>query len=147
MTTAQATYSEQDIHDLGRRLLDCSLPKQEWTHAAHLIAAAWVISARPDLVPSSAMPGIIRRYNAATGGENTDSAGYHDTITQASLRAVGAFLAGLPSGTRLDEACALLLESPYADKSWLLDHWSRECLFSTEARRGWLAPDIAALPF
>ncbi|MES3025850.1 MAG: hypothetical protein V4857_30085 [Pseudomonadota bacterium] len=147
VANAARCYSEDDIDALGRRLLACTLPKAEWTHAAHLLAAAWLIAARPELDAPSAMPAIIRAYNEASGVANTDTAGYHDTITQASLRAVGAFLAGLPEGTPLAAACAQLLASPYADKAWLLAHWSPARLFSTPARRGWIEPDIAPLPF
>ncbi|MES2935921.1 MAG: hypothetical protein V4805_20825 [Pseudomonadota bacterium] len=102
---------------------------------------------RTDLVAARDMPEIIRSYNEATGVENTDHGGYHDTITQASLRAVRAFLFDLPADMALHEACNRLLASPYRAKEWLLQHWSKEMLFSTPARRSWIAPDILPLTF
>ncbi len=42
---------------------------------------------RPDRDPARDMPCLIRAYNEATGGVNSDISGYHETITQASLRA------------------------------------------------------------
>lgn len=139
--------SDAQIAALGRQLLAATLPKQEWTHAAHLAAAAWVISERKDLLPARDMPGIISAYNLACGVANTDSGGYHETITQASLLAVAAFLRAQPPGTPLHAACNALLDSPYGQKDWLLQHWSQPLLFSVTARRGWIAPDLAPLQF
>ena len=42
------------------------------------------------------MPGLIRAYNESTGVPNTDTGGYHETITLASLRAACAWLARRP---------------------------------------------------
>lgn len=139
--------SDAEVEAIGLRLLDRTLPKAEWTHAAHLAAAAWVLTVRPDLNAGRAMPGVIRAYNEATGVPNSDTRGYHDTITQASLRAVRAFLAVQPAGTPLHAACNALLASRCGDKRWLLAHWRDETLFSPAARRAWVEPDLAPLPF
>jgi hypothetical protein len=92
------------------------------------------------------MPGLIRAYNIASGGENTDSAGYHQTITLASLRAATAALAAAP-GRPLHLILDDLLAGPQGDRDWLLAYWSRDRLFSVEARRQWVAPDLAPLPW
>ena len=139
--------SEADVAAIGEGLLDRTLPKARWTHAAHFAAALWVISRRPDLDPVVDMPRIIRAYNAATGGVNSDTEGYHETITQASLRGARAHLEGLAAGVSLHEAVNRLLASPLGRSDWPLDHWSREALFSVAARRGWVEPDIKPLPF
>jgi hypothetical protein len=139
--------SDAGIAAIGQGLLDRTLPKAEWTHAAHLAAAAWLIAACPQLDPARAMPGIIRAYNEATGVANTDTGGYHDTITQASLLAVRDFLSRQPPATALHIACERLMASPYGNKTWLLEYWTPEMLFSKEARRSWVAPDRTPLPF
>jgi len=43
------------------------------------------------------MPAMIRRYNQSVGGVNSDTGGYHETITQASLHMTRALLAVLPA--------------------------------------------------
>jgi hypothetical protein len=139
--------SDEEIHAIGAGLLDRTLPKLAWTHAAHLAAAAWLLAARPDIDAQAEMPGIIRAYNEATGTANTDTGGYHHTITLASLRAVADFLARQPAETPLHVACEHLLVSPYGNKSWLTQYWTAEVLFSKDARLGWVDPDRAALPF
>lgn len=138
--------SDNEVEEIVRGLEDLSLPKLKWTHHAHFAAALWLLARRPEGENLRVMPGMIRAYNVATGGENTDSNGYHETITQASLRAARAFLTAR-SQKPLFEVCNELMESPLGRKDWMLTYWSRERLFSVEARREWMEPDILALPF
>jgi hypothetical protein len=92
------------------------------------------------------MPPTIRAYNEATGVANTDTGGYHETITQASLRAARAF-ADAHAGEPLFMLCNALLASPLGYPDWLLAYWSPKHLFSVQARRAWTEPDLFALPF
>jgi hypothetical protein len=91
------------------------------------------------------MPETIRTYNVATGGENTDSAGYHETLTQLYIKGVRAFAVTLPEGTGLVDAVNALLENEIGERSWPLGFYSKERLFSVAARRGWVEPDLAPL--
>lgn len=137
--------SDADIERIGLGVLTRTLPKPEWTHAAHFAAAFWLLS-RPDRDAMREMPGLIRAYNEATGVANTDSSGYHETITLASLRAARAWLHAHPR-TALHLSLAALLASHYGRSDWLFAYWSRPLLFSVPARRGWVEPDLAPLPF
>jgi hypothetical protein len=92
------------------------------------------------------MPGLIRAYNLATGVANTDSSGYHETITLASLRAARDWLEKTPEKP-LHEVLNALLASRYGRSDWLLEYWSKPVLFSVMARRAWLDPDLKPLPF
>lgn len=134
------------ITRIGEGLIAATLPKAEWTHAAHVAAAAHIIAARHDLDAESAMPGLIRRYNLATGGVNSDTAGYHHSITLASIAAVRAGLALAPPGD-LAVQLGWLMGGMLGDKGWPERFWRRETLFSVPARLGWVAPDKAPLPF
>jgi hypothetical protein len=146
MNNRRVFVSDEEVTAIGRGLFDRTLPKGEWTHAAHFAAALWVLACRPDLEASVALPLAIRAYNEATGVHNTGNSGYHDTITQASIRAARAFIATCGCDS-LFTTCNALLASPLGNSSWLLDYWSRSCLLSTEARRGWLEPDVAPFPY
>lgn len=137
-------FTDDDIRRIGEGVRDLTLPKPEWTHAAHFACAVWVLN-QPGLDAAREMPGLIRAYNEATGVANTDTDGYHETITQASLRAAAAWLEAHPGP--LSEALAGLLASPHGRSDWLIQYWSRPRLFSVEARRRWLEPDLQALPF
>jgi len=141
-----AFTSDEEIVTIGTGLLDRTLPKSVWTHAAHFAATLWLLECRPEVEISREMPGIIRGYNEATGGANTDTSGYHETITLVSIRAARAFLAEAPAGP-LWVKCNALMRSRLGDPGWLLEYWTRPRLFSVEARREWLEPDIKRLPF
>jgi hypothetical protein len=137
-------YPDDDaIARLGARFLDLGLPKTEWTHAAHFATTLWLFATRPDIAPERDMPALIRAYNASVGGVNDDHHGYHETITQASIGAARAFVAERHRGEPLHEAVDALMAGPLGRSDWLLDHWSRDRLFSVEARRGWIAPDLS----
>ena len=136
---------EADIEHIARGLIDRTLPKSDWTHAAHFAAALWLLRDRGEATFRD-MPPLIRAYNESTGVANTDTSGYHETITVASLRLARAWLAER-SGMALHAALAELLASPFGRSDWLLAHWSRERLFSGTARREWLDPDLRPLAF
>lgn len=135
------------IERIALGVIDRTLPKTDWTHAAHFAAAVWLLRYRPNLTTASAIKGLISAYNEATGTPNTDTGGYHHTITLASMRAASAHLAGYPETASLHRILDALLASPLRHPDWLLDYWRRETLFSVAARRDWTPPDLAALPF
>jgi hypothetical protein len=136
---------DAEIEHIAHGLIDRTLPKPEWTHAAHFAAAVWLLS-RAERAAFAQLPGLIRAYNESTGVANTDDGGYHETITLASLRAARAWLAAHP-GVPLFELVNTLLAREYGSSDWLLRYWSRPLLFSVAARRTWVAPDLKPLPF
>ncbi len=129
------------VRHVGEGMLARSLPRAEWTHEAHLVACAWLILERPDIVPERDLPDLIRRYNESVGGVNSDSEGYHETITQVSIRAARAALAG-STGKGLCERVNALLQAEEGRRDWPLRFYSKEKLFSREARLGWVEPDL-----
>lgn len=139
--------TDEEIERIATGFCARTLPKEEWTHMTHFSTALWLMLRRPDLTPERDMPGMIAAYNESVGGVNGDTSGYHETITQASLKAARAVLAGLPGGVSPTDAFAALMESPMADKDWLFAYWSRERLMSVEARRRWAEPDLKPLPW
>jgi len=146
MSTFAPFASNHEVEAIGRGLLACTLPKSSWTHSAHFAATLWLLECHPEIDASRAMPEFIRAYNELTGTANTDTSGYHETITQASLRAARAFRAA-QSGLALFEICNALMASPLGKSDWILAYWSRPTLFSVEARRAWVEPDLKPLPF
>lgn len=122
-------------------LRDRSLPKIEWTHQAHLIAGATLVDELGLDETEATMPSMIRTYNEAVGGKNTDSEGYHHTLTLFFLRRIQTYLANAPKAP-LHERITQLLVSPMAQSDYPLKYYTRELLFSVEARRGWVEPDL-----
>lgn len=133
--------SDNEIHAIANGVVDRTLPKPDWTHSAHFAAAVWLIRS-PDYDAERDMPGLIRAYNLATGVENTDTDGYHETITLASIRAARHVLSGLPDGVPLYEAVNAVLSSGYGKSGWILEYWSKPVLFSVKAHHSWMQPDL-----
>lgn len=138
--------TDDDIDMLASGFLARTLPKERWTHEAHFATALWIILKRPDIQAERDMPDLIRRYNESVGGVNSDTSGYHETITQASLHMTRRLIAGLPVDVTPAAALAALMTSPLGDKDWPFTYWSRDRLMSVEARRDWVAPDMQPLP-
>ena len=138
--------SDAEIAHVGEGLLACTLPRAEWTHEAHLGATTYLLTRRPDVAVDRELPGIIRRYNESVGGVNDDTQGYHETITRCFLHGVRLFLAEADPSEPLHELVNELLLSPMGRRDWPLRFYSAERLFSVEARRHFVPPDLGALP-
>jgi hypothetical protein len=138
--------SDAEVVRIGEGLIARTLPRAAWTHEAHLAATAYLLLRRPDVDLDAELPGIIRRYNESVGGVNSDSEGYHETITRTYLRGVRLFVAEADTSAPLHELVNALLLSPAGRRDWPLRFYSRERLFSVEARRAFIDPDLAALP-
>ena len=137
---------DAEIVRIGEGLLDRTLPRPDWTHEAHLATTTYLLTRRPDIDIDQQLPGLIRRYNESVGGVNSDSEGYHETITRVFLHGVRMFLAEADLDEPLHELVNELLLSPMGRRDWPLRFYSAERLFSVEARRKFIPPDLAALP-
>jgi hypothetical protein len=133
---------DEAVRHLGEGLIACTLTREEWTHEAHLAACLYILAERPDLVAERDLPGLIRRFNESVGGVNSDTEGYHETITQVYIRGVRGFLARTEVDLPLFEKVNGLLLAPEGRRDWPLGFYSRELLFSKRARLGWVEPDL-----
>jgi hypothetical protein len=137
--------TDTEIEHLGEGLLTCTLSRTEWTHEAHLAATAYLLLRRPDVDLDAELPGIIRRFNESVGGVNSDTEGYHETITRCFLHGVRVFLKEADLSLPLYALVNELLLSPMGRRDWPLRFYSRERLFSVEARRTYVEADLAAI--
>ena len=138
--------SDAEIEHIGEGLLARTLPRAEWTHEAHLAATTYLLTRRSDIAIDQELPGFIRRYNESVGGVNDDTQGYHETITRVFLHGARLFLAEADLNDPLHELVNELILSPMGRRDWPLRFYSAERLFSVEARRHFVPPDVAALP-
>lgn len=137
---------DAEIVRIGEGLLTRTLPRQDWTHEAHLAATTYLLTRRPDIDLDRQLPDIIRRYNESVGGVNDDSQGYHETITRTYLLRVRLFLMEADAVEPLHKLVNDLLITPMGRRDWPLRFYSPELLFSVEARRAFVSPDVAPLP-
>lgn len=119
----------------ARAFEDGAVPPAEFTHLAH-VRVAWVYLREADS-PDEAlerMRGAIRRFAAAAGASQK----YHETITVLWMRLLEDVRIQGASG-ELEEV--LLTYPELANKDLPLQYYSRDRLFSDEARAAWLEPD------
>ena len=120
----------------------CRIPKALWTHEAHVRMAWLYLRRRPleEVIPF--VRGAIQRYNRSLG--NTE--GYHETVTLAYLILIDARIdreSSEAAFSAFSEAFPSLLDHKL---SVVLEHYSREVLFSNEAIRTFVEPDRLPLP-
>lgn len=138
--------SDDAVAHVGEGLLARTLPRAEWTHEAHLAATTYLFLKHPEIDLDAELRGIISRYNESVGGVNSDTEGYHDTITRAYLRGIRLFLEEADISRPIHDLINELLMSPMGRRDWPLRFWSKDRLMDVEARRGWVEPDLAAMP-
>jgi hypothetical protein len=127
---------------LAAAMANRTLPKEQWTHEAHLRVGLWHVlhfNASEALV---LLRERISQYNESVGTLNTDTSGYHETITRFYVGLIAWFADGENLSEPI-EAIARRLIDAYGDRNLPLHYYSRERLFSVEARRGWVEPDLA----
>jgi len=133
-----------EIECLVRNFESCLLPRDQWTHAAHLTVALWYLLRHSWPEAVRLMRERIKRYNEAKGIIETPESGYHETITLFWLRMVRRFVE-TPSRECSLVALANGLIERYGNRSLPLEFYTRERLMSREARTGWVEPDLEPL--
>ena len=86
----------------------------------------------------------IRRYNEAVGTPNSDTRGYHETVTLYYVWAAARYLERT-APKPLHDLVNGFVAGRLGSKAGIFEFWSRERLFSTAARHDFLAPDLAPL--
>lgn len=136
--------SPSELESLVTRFHARTLPKSEWTHLAHLAVGTWQVQSEGPERAMDTLRTAIRALNDAHGTANSDTGGYHETITQAYVILIAEFLR-CPGEDDLAARISTLLASPLAARDALLTYYSKARLFSVEARREWVEPDLAPL--
>jgi GNAT superfamily N-acetyltransferase len=141
LTRAPTEASELDDDTLWTAFHDRVLPASAWTHVEHL-RVAWMHLERFSFEEAHLRMRVgIIRLNAAHGLVETSERGYHETLTRAWLALVADARARGPS---VDSAAFVATRAP--ERHAPLRHYTRERLFSVEARARFVAPDLAPLP-
>ena len=137
--------SAPDIESLATRFVASTLPREEWTHLAHLAVGLWHVDRYTAADALDRLRGGIRKLNDSHGTVNSSSSGYHETITRAYVQLLVEFNERCTTQMPLTERVTRLFKSKLAQKDALLTFYSRATLMSEKARVEWVAPDLAPI--
>ena len=136
--------SDLEIETLVIQFENRTLPKSLWTHEAHLTVGMHYLYRFNFFEALCYMKSNIITYNVASGGANTSTGGYHETLTVFWLKVLEKFL-NERRDQPLYKICNDFIESPFAKKDLPATYYSKEKLFSIEARSMWLEVNIEEL--
>lgn len=134
-------YETQDeVLDLVREFEAATIPRDQWKHAEHLIVALYYVSHFDiETAINKMRRGILNLLANGFKVDLTKEMPYHETITVFWIRTVAAFSAasnGKPIGEKIKVMVGRF------DKDYLLSFYSRERLFSNEARARFIDADL-----
>ncbi|MDZ4714073.1 MAG: hypothetical protein SH819_01270 [Cytophagales bacterium] len=123
---------------------DRTLPKEQWTHEAHLVTSLWFFSNHTEYEAISYLRSGIITFNFQKGGKNTPTDGYHETMTLFWCRIICDFVE-VNKNMSLSELCQSFLGSEQASRDFPFRYYSRDLLLSVKARAIWVEPDLRQL--
>jgi hypothetical protein len=119
----------------------CAYPPAAFDHRAHIrLAYAYLCDHDTDTAYEAVRGALL----AFLTHHNVGISKYHDTITRAWIMAVRHFMELTPAAGSADDFIA---QNPQMlDARIMMTHYSAELLFSDEARRRFVAPDLDPIP-
>lgn len=140
MNVSRHDLSDDD-RDFLRRFEACQVGPGEFNHRAHVrLAYAYLCESQVDAAYSRMRAAL----HAFLRCNDVDPAKYHDTLTRAWIMAVRHFM---EKSSPARSADAFIQANPdLLDSKIMLTHYSAELLFSAEARRRFVEPDLDPIP-
>jgi len=137
--------TEPETDAFLRAFESCTLPKERWTHAAHIFTGACFVHGLGEAAAIAHMRVCIRRFNESVGGKNTETSGYHETITLFWIKLLSALLRAQTNSIARATFAALAVERFATDRALLSRYYDFDVVNSVEARRAWIPPTLATL--
>ena len=130
---------EEEIKEIVRTFEDATVPRDKWKHAEHLTVALHYLSHHDMETATAKMRSGIFKLLGAFAVDLTKEMPYHETLTIFWMRTVAEFNASKNGASMLDKTNELVARF---DKDYPLRFYSREYLFSDEARARFVEGDI-----
>jgi hypothetical protein len=117
-----------------------TLPKADWTHAAHVAVCAFYTAEFGSEEALQRMRLGIPPYNVASGGQNTEDSGYHETLTCFWAAIIRDFIAAQNFATTFAAVQATVLRFGQ-ERKLHESHYSFDVVADRRARREWIPSD------
>ena len=133
--------SESEVIDLVRSFEDASIPHDDWKHAEHLVVAVYYLSHHDlDTACEKMRTGILNLLEHGFKVDLKKEMPYHETITLFWMRTVAKYNSSMNGTSLLEKANEVAYKW---DKDYPLNFYTRELLFSDEARDRFVDPDLS----
>lgn len=132
----------QEIDVFVAMFEEWSLPASDWTHEAHIVVATWYLLHGELDTATNTIRKNIKAFNIAKGGKNTDTTGYHETITIFYMDYIHQLLAEVDPYLPNIEKVRYVLSSNLSNTHYVYQYYSKPKLLSKEARLAFIPPDI-----
>jgi len=134
--------NESEVLDLVRSFEEATVSRDDWKHAEHLVVALYYLTRHDlDAAYEKMRGGILNLLVKGFEVDLTKEMPYHETITLFWMRTVADFNASKNGASLLEKANEVAYKW---DKDYPLNFYSRELLFSDEARAKFVRPDLNA---
>lgn len=131
--------NEHEIAEVIRTFEDASVARDEWDHAGHLTVALHYLCLHNIEVATAKLRDGLLRLLRVQGVDLTKEMPYHETITVFWMHTIADFNASRNGTSLLDKANELIANY---GKDYPLKYYSRDLLFSDEARTSFLEGDL-----
>ncbi len=133
--------NEEEIAEVVRTFEDASISRDAWKHAEHLTVALHYVSMHDiDMATVKMRDGIFKLLTKGFEVDLSKEMPYHETLTVFWMRTVAEFNAAKNGSSILERANDLVATF---DKDHPLKFYSREYLFSDDARASYVEPDLS----
>jgi hypothetical protein len=129
-------FELEDADELVQRFIDCTLDKWDWTHEAHIVVGLFMVT-HHGADALAQMRTALKRYNECTDVPNTDTSGYHETLTHFWLERIRKECTDADGSLRWDQDTldAMLFNRALTNRNVWLEVYPEEMIKSMEARR------------
>ena len=133
--------NDADIEKLVASFEDASIARDVWKHDEHLVVALYYLNKFGDVhdATNKIRDGLFNLLTEGFKVDLTKEMPYHETLTVFWMKTVDEFSRNT-NGVPLHEKANKLVEE--YDKDYPLKFYSREYLFSDEARARFVEPDL-----
>lgn len=134
----------KEINELVYNFSNRKLSAKNWTHNAHILVAIWHNYHYDFNTALDLMRSKIIKYNRSIGTVNSNSSGYHETLTVFWMLITRDFVEK-ESSYKLDELCYNFSQMNCSTAKYPLEYYTKDTLFSEKARKEWIDGDIKSL--
>ena len=134
-------WTAKSIEMLARKGAAGTLAKEEWTHHAHMILAICYLYQFSFENALNKMRDSILALNKNHGVLNTDTSGYHETVTMFWMSILWNQMEDIRD-LSLEEIVNVILNSEVLQSNPILEYYSSELISSKLARKTWVASDL-----